>query len=226
MGDHILPSITATWLDGEAEQIAENVFYEIVQEFRSFQLDSDIKIGDSRLRRLYRQRDHADAPRPHRPIRYGPSFRRGGRKNAQRMMRRYLDEDGWHKACQAMKWKKTVDERWMPTLGATIHRPTFLVLHLFSGRRRNADFHDAISELSQDLRCDVRIISLDTAVDGRLGELSSDCTTWTIVAKLAREGRIAAAVISEARFHVPDELTVEERENFQNHYAVSPNLGA
>eukprot|EP00435_Cladocopium_sp_Y103_P026565 s3814_g6.t1 len=54
-------------------------------------------------------------------------------------------------------------------------RPTLLVLHLFSGRRRSNDCHDLVKKLASVYLpdFDVMSISVDTAIDSSLGDLSS-----------------------------------------------------
>ncbi len=217
-GDHILPTLTGQWMDGEAEKVTEDTFYEVVQEFETYALDCDISVKSNRLRRLHQRRREEDDQGPHRPARFGPTSRRGGGKGVKRMVRKYLDEDGWHRACKNLRWSKAVPDNHVATMGATIYRPCFLILHLFSGRRRHEDIHDAVMTLARDLNCDVHMISLDTAVDFQLGDLSSASQTWQTVMQLARQGRVAAAIAgppcetySEARFHVPEDIPEHEK---------------
>lgn len=220
-GEYILPGLCEDWADGEAEQIAEKIFYNVVKEFRSFDMEAELEVKMNRLRALWRQREVEDEAGPHRPVRYGPDYHRGGRGLTKKIVRRYVDEDGWQKTCDDLRWQQAVRERTVPTLYPVIHRPCFLVLHLFSGRRRHGDLHEALMTLSQDLACDLKVVSLDTAVDSSCGDLSSDSYTWSMVVRLAKQGRISAAIAgppcetySEARFHVPEDLPAEDRDKW------------
>ena len=101
----------------------------------------------------------------------------------------------------------TTPRMYTPTLG-----PTFLVLHLFAGRRRGTDFHCKLTEMAHRLGLQVQILSLDVAVDQEYGNLDSRSKNWAMVARAVTNGWVAAAVAgspcntySEARNHQPPE---------------------
>ena len=54
----------------------------------------------------------------------------------------------------------------------------FLVVHLFSGRRRANDFHARLTGMVQGKPYDVHVLSLDTAIDKTSGNLASTSITW------------------------------------------------
>eukprot|EP00435_Cladocopium_sp_Y103_P032440 s283_g8.t1 len=73
-------------------------------------------------------------------------------------------------------------------------RGPFYVVHLYSGRRREGDFHFwAQQYLRQCQRPDVLILSVDTAIDDSLNVHSP--RVWTFLMRIAREGRIAALLL-------------------------------
>ena len=74
--------------------------------------------------------------------------------------------------------------------------PLFVV-HLYSGRRREGDFHfwmeKYMAELDSPLRCSVYVLSLDTAIHPTM---NVHCPTlWTRLLDLARAGRILAMLL-------------------------------
>eukprot|EP00435_Cladocopium_sp_Y103_P046126 s1260_g13.t1 len=65
----------------------------------------------------------------------------------------------------------------------------YYVVHLYSGRRRDHDFHEAMTIALADFsHLDVRILSLDTAVDDSLNIHDHDL--WQFILQVARAGRI------------------------------------
>lgn len=90
--------------------------------------------------------------------------------------------------------------------------PVFLVVHLFSGRRRAGDFHCALKQLAEGRRWQVIILSLDTAVSLEYGNLMTGTASWETLQTLYLDGRVAATLcgppcetFSEARFtEAPD----------------------
>ena len=98
-------------------------------------------------------------------------------------------------------------------------RAIYLVVHLFSGRRRTLDFHDRLSKLVQLCPYDVNILSLDTAICKTHGNLASSSVTWSRLLVLLEKGAISAGLAgppcetySAARYYEPsDEEKQDER---------------
>lgn len=210
-GENVLPTLVQGWEDGEAEGIAEAVYYKIVKEYRSFHLEAESGVQANRLRAFRR---------PHRPAKFGHATV-------------VKDDTKLDVLCVGI-WMRMVGTRGVSGSNGTIsaragdadvercNTPPYVSGRApFSGRRRRHDFHDAIMELTKNLACDVKVISLDTAVDSHYGDLSSDSFSWAAVMKLARQCRISAAVAgppcetySEARFHIPEGLSEEDRQKW------------
>ena len=74
------------------------------------------------------------------------------------------------------------------------HRVLY-ILHLFSGRRRQRDFHWWIQHLSPKFLdgYDTRVLSIDTAVHDSLGNLGKG-TNFELILSLARKGAFAASL--------------------------------
>ena len=106
----------------------------------------------------------------------------------------------------------------MPLVRQLQAKPTFIILHLFSGRRRKEDFHDQLMELTQAEEFCCHVLSLDVAIDENIGNLEARSTTWAKVETLLGEGKIAGALSgapcntwSEARHNPPPEDHPERR---------------
>ena len=214
----ILPDLLAAWEDGVAEIIAEHIVYDLVKEMPYMQLDSRQAVLTARLKALEKCKQREDTAEPHRPIRKGPMSRRGSIRTTKPAIRRYLDEDHWNAQCEQMTWENGVKEAYTPLWSRPTDRRCFLILHLFSGRRRCNDYHDAVMKLAEGRSFEVRIISLDTAVHPTIGDLSAGGQSWTNVMQLARDGKIAGALAgppcetyTEARNYYPPDLPESER---------------
>lgn len=93
----------------------------------------------------------------------------------------------------------------------------FLVVHLFSGRRRANDFHARLTGMVQGKPYDVHVLSLDTAIDKTSGNLASTSITWRKLLSLLARGAIAAGIagppcetFSAARYYIPSEEELGE----------------
>ena len=100
----------------------------------------------------------------------------------------------------------------MPFYKGVLARPIFLVLHLFSGWRREEDFHWHLSEMTRHARFNIHVLSLDTAIDRAIGNLAWTGTTWKEVEGLLQEGRVSSGLAgppcetySAARYNDPPE---------------------
>eukprot|EP00435_Cladocopium_sp_Y103_P031976 s2976_g8.t1 len=94
-------------------------------------------------------------------------------------------------------------------------QPVFLIVHLFSGRRRLGDFHDQVHHFTQQLPFQVVVLSMDTAVSHDLGDLSMNLDSWKKLLSCYEAGRVAATLcgppcetFSEERFTQPSDADV------------------
>ena len=218
-GRNVLPSLYEDWADGEMENVVEEAFYKVAMDIELYHLESEEAQLQSRLHHAIHRRDEEDKipEAPHRPARYGPAYKLGGRKQITAMARRYRDQDGWHRSSSQWKWEREVRECPMPWLRQVKSRKCYLILHFFSGRRRKNDFHDAVNQLTANLPYDVVVLSLDTAVDGAYGDLASGGRTWQHLTDLIIRGGVAAALagppcetFTEARHWLPEDISPEE----------------
>lgn len=155
------------------EGIVENTLYNLTQEMAYMQIITRTEALQNQLRGLYRRRQQEDDERPHRAVRRGPMSRRGGNRQFKPTLRRYLNEDKWKEQCEASQWEAYVKDCATPIYQNISGKPCYLILHLFSGRRRCHDYHDAVMKLAEGKNFEVRVISLDTAVHSTIGDLTA-----------------------------------------------------
>ena len=92
------------------------------------------------------------------------------------------------------------------------------MVHLFSGRRREGDFHAHLTQLCRNAPFAVTVLSLDTAVSQETGNLAERSDSWIQIDKLYRAGLVAFTLagspcetFSEARHQRPEDPQEEDR---------------
>lgn len=203
-GDHWLPDLVAAFLDGEAEYVVDELFAEFATELPRYQVLAQISYLESCLRNCV---EAAPVPhRQHRPVDLSMHPKRDS-KISHRVPRAYGDQTQWHERIRRSDLIEARELRSCPRYKTVADMPTFLVAHLFSGRRREGDFHQELGKFAADRRWRVIVLSLDTAVSGEFGNLMRHTVSWNTLADIYRSGRIAATLcgppcetFSEARF--------------------------
>ena len=213
-GQDNLPAVYAEWEDGEAEQVAEDAYSEIVTEAPCYDLTMQIVKAESQLQRLAQQQ--AELAVPHRPAKFGPRVKYGPRKNVRKAWRLYVDDDGWARGWQNYVIKDYGATPTMPFYRTIEVQPCFLVLHMFSGRRRSTDLHAALEEMTANLPYSVHVLSCDTAIDEHYGNLLGTGHSWRQIEELLKKGMISCCVsgapcetFTEARHWLPDDPGVD-----------------
>eukprot|EP00435_Cladocopium_sp_Y103_P055590 s1133_g18.t1 len=214
-GECCLPDVCATFEDGEAEFLVDSAFCELAADLPRSALLSQLSACRLKLCRL--QAD-VDQPFSHRPVRRGTANARERIATAQRIPSLFDAQTEWFADIGRVRW----DALPKPVaVGATIgsdQRPHFLIAHLFSGRRRQGDFHERLEFWARRYNFGVTILSLDTAVSVHYGNLVAEHVTWGHLVELYRAGRIAATLcgspcetFSAARYHQPSEEECRDR---------------
>lgn len=216
-GREIMPDLVSQWFDGEAELYAEKAYYELVSGFNYIIAETVCEEARSRLRRLYADRALRDPECPHRPVRRGPTYRRGSNKRVPDSYHRYYNHDRWQERMDNLTIPFGPRDCAVPFYKEINGRPIFLVVHLFSGRRRANDFHARLAGMVQGKPYDVHVLSLDTAIDKTSGNLASTSIAWKKLQSLLARGAIAAGVagppcetFSAARYYKPSEEELGE----------------
>eukprot|EP00435_Cladocopium_sp_Y103_P041613 s1445_g11.t1 len=210
-GEHWLPDLLAQLMDGEAERVIEDCYAEVVALFPRLQLLARITQLESNLR-------HTADDQPPQPHRVSPPLVR--QKQATRKQKQPIQTIASLFKDQAV-WQASVRDRQVDELPRTAacpmyqsipEKPVYLLVHLFSGRRRADDFHDHVSRMTCSMPFQVIVLSMDTAVDPELGDLSMTSATWSRLLTCYQSGRVAGTLcgppcetFSEARFTPPPE---------------------
>ena len=208
-----LPDLIADFVDGEAEKLAEDHFYDLINELpRACQLMQLQRIKNY-IRRL--QALPPEASRPHRPVRLGPVGGKTLHVTTESVTSHFRDHAEWQDDLRGVRWIDLPREQAPPALqipGQPSERRLFVFAHLFSGRRRRGDFHFFLDSWAAQHQVDLLILSLDTAVDFDVGNLMLRSETWTRLAPLYKKGCITGTLtgtpcetFSEARFTEPPE---------------------
>ena len=205
-GQVALPEIIQAHAEGQSERYLEEHFYQVASDCEVFHLEGQLAEAEGRVRALHRKL-HKPL-RGHRPVKADQPPQQRARRGLLPRADAYLCQEDREQRTRQL-WIKKLPEggatprMYTPTLG-----PTFLVLHLFSGRRRDTDFHCKLTEMAQRLGLQVQILSLDVAVDQDYGNLDSRSKNWSMVARAVTNGWVAAAIagspcntFSEARNH-------------------------
>ena len=124
--------------------------------------------------------------------------------------RKYCDDDGWHRQWLQTKLEVSTSDCPLPFYQQLQSRPIYLIIHLFAGRRRSTDYHQYLADMTAAAPFNVHILSLDTAIDATLGNLSSSSRTWQQITSLLEAGLVASGMsgspcetFSTARYNQP-----------------------
>ena len=189
-GEHYLQPLLETWLDGQAEKLVEDSFASITQEFPRSRRQTRIQT----LVRLLANPNAAQARRPHRPVRRGAANQRERQEAREEIHSLYQTQEEWQENLRQAEWSTTPTEKDVPTINEVAVRPHFLVVHLFSGRRRPGDIHEHLQSWASRAGCTMTVLSLDTANSGWYGDLNFESATWGRLTELYEGGHIAATI--------------------------------
>ena len=207
-GEQWLPELRAEALDGEVEYMLDNAFAEIV----------DLFPRTATLRRLATLRhrhqllcDAIDAPGlPHRPVRIGTANPSERRATIHRVPSAFHEQPIWHEQFRKIAWFEQPPAKGVPLLSTPGAKPCLLVVHLFSGRRREQDFHWYLQKMAADIGVSFLILSMDTAVSPFWGDLHRSSSSWAFLEQCYQRGLVAGTLVgspcetfSEARFTPP-----------------------
>ena len=168
-GEHAMPEIIAGFIDGEAEALVENAFTEMIYDFPRMQVMTEATFLRQKIRRLESEQQTLF---PHRPVKRGSANKRERISTALRVPSLFSEQASWLQGIRKIKFDTIPAEQAIPaTVDSITQRPTFLVVHLFSGRRRSTDIHSHLETLAQQFGFKVQVLSLDTAVSIHFGNL-------------------------------------------------------
>ena len=206
-GKHTLPEIIAELLDGEIEAHIDLEFADLVYEFDEYHIGEQIWKLDQRLRQLAQP---APLPTAHRPVR-PQQCNAQPRSVPHHDVPRLFDGQGqWQDDLLAVQWEDMPPDPMTPAVRDLAPRPSFVIVHLFAGRRREHDIHHWLADWSLRTNISLTIISMDTAISPVLGNLDCRSESWAVLSTLYAQGKIAATIsghpcetFSSARWHPP-----------------------
>lgn len=130
----------------------------------------------------------------------------------QTVLRAFAGQYVWLRQIRCMSFLDFPPEQPTPKLVMADGREVYLILHLFSGRRREGDVHAHLHELAAERGMAVLVLSVDTAVSLEFGNLALGSASWKAIIRLYEAGVVAATLVgspcetfSEARFHVDNQ---------------------
>ena len=86
------------------------------------------------------------------------------------------------------------EDPYTPYIPGLAPRPSFLVVHLFSGRRREHDIHSWLDDWAVRHNIALTVLSLDTAIFPVLGNLDSRSESWARLQDLYLQGYVSATL--------------------------------
>ena len=207
-GTVALPDVLSTWEDGEAEILVETEYYRFIVDFPRYQRQTRI----SELRRLLAQPavPYELSQQPHRAPRPVGSLGPSTKPAFPGIERAYGQQQTWHDRLRDVNWSDTIEPKPLPVWKEVRAKLEVVVAHLFSGRRRVADFHEHLNQWAEEHYCNIVVLSLDTAVSSHYGNLHNESVSWQHFLTLLRSGAITGALTgspcetySAARHHPP-----------------------
>eukprot|EP00438_Fugacium_kawagutii_P006334 Skav217722 [mRNA] locus=scaffold308:54725:63844:- [translate_table: standard] len=213
---HGLQGLSDDLIDGEAEQVIDQAVASLLADLPS----ADLREQAERLRRQLRELDGlGQEPVPHRPIKWAASTTRNGPPAGSDVPAGFLHQDEWLQALRQVRFDALPPDRALPVI-LWNGRPTIVVAHLFSGRRRAGDFHYWLQQWAQGESFRLLILSMDTAVHDEHGNLSHFAASWRRLLQCYEAGLLGLSLcgppcetFSEARYNElePTEGTRDNR---------------
>ena len=204
-GTHWLPDIISEFWDGVAEKVVDELYAQFATELPRYQVLARVAFLETSLRQCTEEE-----PKPHRqprPLNRNVLHPKCNSKVQQSVRRLFGEQEQWLKQMRECCFDGYPTEARCPRYKTIDDLPTFLVVHLFSGRRRHGDFHSALHQLAEGAKWQVIVLSLDTAVSLEFGNLMQGTASWDTVTSLYLSGRVSATLcgppcetFSEARF--------------------------
>ena len=196
------------WEDGEAEKIVEEEYYLLIKDLppcRAIQHGEDLQ---SRLNKL---RQRVNCPPP--PIPHRQGQRHGRRHVGQQVLDAvgyYGNQRAWDQQLRQVRHEGELEEKGTPLCRHPHGGEVYIIVHLFSGRRRLGDFHSQLAQLCKEAPFYVKILSLDTAVSVDSGNLAEGSPSWKHIDRMFSKGMVAFTLagspcetFSEARHQAP-----------------------
>ena len=188
-GRHILPDFIAELFDVEAEACLDAEYAELAAEFDEYWTEIRLNRVDGQTAAAVQVQPQ---PLPHRPVRPPQKDAKPRSVPHFEVPCLFADQERWQTELEQVRWQDMPPDPLTPFVPGLAPRPSFLVVHLFAGRRRDHDLHSWLEAWAQRTNIALTIIlSLDTAISPVLGNLDSSSTTWACLQELYLQGFVA-----------------------------------
>ena len=219
-GQTHLQDLIAEFVDGEAERIADEAFYEISKDMPRCQMRDRVTFLNRCIARAESELAIDVQHRP--PFDAAAVARARARKDdPDAIFTTCQQQTDWHNEVRKIKWDTLPKDAATPMTDGILAKPIFLIVHLFSGRRRPQDVHWHLAKLAEERGIEVAVLSMDTAVSPYYGDLTASSVSWQKLAHLYEQGFVAATVcgapcetFSAAR-HVPPPEDLPDKEKLK-----------
>ena len=174
--------------------LVEQAFADMIYDFPRMQTLTRITFLRQKIRRLEAEQH---LTYPHRAVKRGSAHAKERIFSPLHIPSLFYEQESWLQKTRAIRFDIIPQERVIPaTVDAITARPVFLVVHLFSGRRRSTDIHACLDAFAEQMgfRVQIQILSLDTAVSAHFGNLQLGREPWKQLATLYRFGRVSATI--------------------------------
>ena len=213
-GEHCLEDVIARFEDGEAETLVDSAFADFIYEFPRMKALAEAAFLRQKVGRLEQEQGTMF---PHRAPRFGTPNARERNQTALLISSLFAQQSDWLAKLRSLRFDVIPDCTTIPrNIDESTQLPTFLIVHLFSGRRRATDIHAKLEEFAHERGFRVQVLSMDTAVSVFYGNLQDGHQTWRFLSTLYKAGRVSATIcgspcetFSEARHHTPEPLPGE-----------------
>ena len=191
-GSNILPEIISNIFDGEIEYDIEQIYYDLYSVLP--RTECQTRLDQARLK-LQRLRDEQAAdPIPHRPVRLGTANGRERRATVQMIPSRFGTHAQWLHRLREVRWKVVPQDVHVPIYASIEGQRHYLFVHLFSGRRRDEDFHAHIAKWALSRNALITVLSLDTANSATMGNLQLRSATWSELVQVYSRGLVSGSL--------------------------------
>eukprot|EP00435_Cladocopium_sp_Y103_P040768 s901_g11.t1 len=208
-GEHWLPDLLDSLEDGVFAREIDEAFADFASQLDRYQTLARIAHLDHALRTCQRAE-----PAPHRDAYVLGVLRhpKTSSKVRQAVPRAFAEQSEWQADVRNMRFLDLPPDQPIPKLKLPDGREVFLIVHLFSGRRRENDVHHHLHDLARNHGLSILVLSLDTAVTLEYGNLALHSPSWRCLQQVYQAGVVAATVtgspcetFSEARYMAPPE---------------------
>eukprot|EP00435_Cladocopium_sp_Y103_P025092 s2429_g6.t1 len=138
-GQHILPDYVATLFDGVAEALIDEAYADFACELHEYRLQQRLNCLEQKIARLTEDEDV-----PHRAPRAVTHTGGPHSTPAHEVVRLFAEQTEWHSDLEKVRWQDLPPDPLTPVVPSLAPRPSFIIVHLFSGRRRALDISTTI----------------------------------------------------------------------------------